>query len=247
MLATVHTSTTAFDPTQPGTPEPTWRAALDPVPVWMPDTSHLLVVSPHPDDEVLGAGGLMCEWALAGKTVTLVSITDGEAAHPEWPGLGQVRCAELERALQTLCGLRCRWIRLSLPDGRVAAYDDALRRALAPLLSLRTTLIAPYELDGHPDHDTAGEVCCALAKEKHVPLARYPIWAWHRLAPETMSVRWGKFPLRAAAVRAKADAALCFTSQLSPRDRVPIVPPHVLAYFSRPYEAYILDAAHAAT
>jgi len=37
----------------------------------------LLVVAPHPDDEVLGAGGLL---ALAGGEV--VAVTDGEASHP---------------------------------------------------------------------------------------------------------------------------------------------------------------------
>jgi LmbE family N-acetylglucosaminyl deacetylase len=236
----------AFDPARPGTPESEWRAALDPAPAWIPTTAHLLVVSPHPDDEVLGAGGLMRDWVLAGRELTIVSVTDGEAAYPEWLGLGRVRRAELERALETLCGTRRQPIRLNIPDGRVAEYQNTLRAALAPLLRDQTTLIAPYESDGHPDHDVTGAVCCELALERSIALARYPIWAWHRLRHRQMAVRWGKFPLRDSTVRAKADAARCFSSQMSAPDRAPIVPPHVMTYFSRPYEAFVLPSDAAA-
>ena len=40
-----------------------------------------LIVAPHPDDEILGAGGLL---ALAGGEI--VAVTDGEASHEAYPG-----------------------------------------------------------------------------------------------------------------------------------------------------------------
>jgi hypothetical protein len=39
-------------------------------------------VTPHPDDEILGAGGLIRACAMAGRKVTVLSVTDGEAADP---------------------------------------------------------------------------------------------------------------------------------------------------------------------
>jgi LmbE family N-acetylglucosaminyl deacetylase len=233
-------SPSPFDPAQRGTADEVWRAALDPAPPWKPSTGRLLVVSPHPDDEVLGAGGLIREWVRNGRALTLLSLTDGEAAYPDWPGLDRVRRAEVDTALETLCGTRVVSVRLGIPDGRVEAHTQVLRSTLEALADDRTTVIAPYESDGHPDHDAAGTVCCEFAQSTGFALARYPIWAWHHSSPESMPVRWGNFPVPAPARRAKAAAVRCFASQTRPYRRVPIVPAHVMRYFQRPYEAFVL-------
>lgn len=229
-----------FDPAQPGTDETVWRAALDAAPCWLPATGRLLVVSPHPDDEVLGAGGLIRHWARAHRPVTLLSITDGEAAYPDWPGLGLVRRSELNQALVTLGGARILNVGLRIPDGRVDEHAGALRAALATLSDPDTTLIAPYEADGHPDHDAAGTVCREFAQSAGLAIARYPIWAWHHSTPAGMPARWGRFPLQPQARCAKTAAVCCFSSQLRPDRRLPIIPAHVMSYFSRPYEAFVL-------
>ena len=43
----------------PKTPEERWLEMLEDRPEWTPQNGPLLVVSPHPDDEVLAAGGLV--------------------------------------------------------------------------------------------------------------------------------------------------------------------------------------------
>jgi LmbE family N-acetylglucosaminyl deacetylase len=230
----------AFDPAQRGTAESVWRDALDAIPAWTPTTGRLLVVSPHPDDEVLGAGGLIRQWVDSGLRVTLLNITDGEAAYPDWPALDRVRRVELERALTTLCGNAMFSVGLRVPDGRVGEHAGRLRAALAALVDHDTTIVAPYEADGHPDHDAAGAICREFAQSTGRALARYPIWAWHHRSPANMRVRWGKFPLQPQTRRAKAAAARCFTSQLRPERRAPIIPAHVMSYFSRPFEAFVL-------
>src|SRR6266705_300032 len=70
------------EPAEAGTPEERWLEMLEDRPEWTPQNGPLLVVSPHPDDEVLAAGGLIHSWAAAGREVTIVSVTDGEAAFP---------------------------------------------------------------------------------------------------------------------------------------------------------------------
>jgi LmbE family N-acetylglucosaminyl deacetylase len=229
-----------FDPNQQGTDDMVWRAVLDEAPSWLPATGRLLVVSPHPDDEVLGAGGLIRQWAHAGGPVTLLSITDGEAAFPDWPGLGGIRRSELSQALARLCGNRLLAVGMGIPDGRIKEHTGALRSALAALCDRDTTLIAPYEADGHPDHDAAGSVCREFAQSTGVAIARYPIWAWHHSTPAGMPPRWGRFALQPRTRRAKTAAVRCFSSQLRPDRRLPIIPAHVMTYFSRPYEAFVL-------
>ena len=231
----------AFNTASHGTPDTCWDALLrDEAPLAL-GCDAIVVVSPHPDDEVLGAGGLIRVAAMAGHEVTILSVTDGEAAYPDWRGLGKIRRRELSNALNALAPSKVTSEPLNIPDGRVDQHRSALRDAIEPHLSRNTLLVGPYERDGHPDHDAAGEVCLEIAAARGTALWRYPIWSWHHGSPELLAgKRWARFPLDAAAVRAKALAISCFSSQVRPLGREPIVPNHVLRYFARSYEAFLV-------
>jgi LmbE family N-acetylglucosaminyl deacetylase len=155
--------------------------------------------------------------------------------------LRERRRAELNRAIATL-NPRIILVSLGLPDGAGRANIPAIRRALAALCANDPTLIVPYERDGHPDHEAAGEACLATAHELKLPIARYPVWAWHHRVPADFRAScFGCFALDSASQRAKADAIQCFRSQIAPCGaRRPIVPSHVLAYFGREFEAFLL-------
>src|SRR6202045_4915890 len=222
-------------PSLRATDEGAWRAVLANVPEWMPPDGPLLIVSPHPDDEVLGAGGLIHTWKMLGRSVTVLSITDGEAAYPQYRRLAQIRREELKEALQVLSDSRVLVVRLGIPDGRVADYGSKLRSAVLSLIDPGTTVLVPYEQDGHPDHDAAGRVCTELARVHGFTLVRYLVWAWRHADPRAFrQERWGKFKLSETAQAAKADALLCFSSQLFPYRRPPVVPDYAMAYFTRP-------------
>jgi LmbE family N-acetylglucosaminyl deacetylase len=230
-----------FNPVDAGTPEEKWLKMLADRPSWTPKDGPLVVVSPHPDDEVLGAGGLIHSWAGSGRPVTILSVTDGEAAFPNWKGLDLVRRDELKGALRKLCLKHVSVVRIGLPDGQVGRYANRLRDLIVSLVDPFTTLIAPFERDGHPDHDAIGGVCRGLARSHGIDIARYPVWAWHHADPASLEAeRWGRFPLSLEARRAKARAVQCFASQLKPPRRAPVVPRHVLSYFERPYEAFLI-------
>jgi LmbE family N-acetylglucosaminyl deacetylase len=229
-----------FNPDLRGTPEQWWREALSAAPDLAPPPARMLVVSPHPDDEVLGAGGLMRVHALAGHPVTVLSITDGEAAHRDWAGLNRIRRRELHQALDVLAGDTIDVVHLGVPDGRVHEHVDAVVDVVRDLAAPGTLLVAPYELDGHPDHDAAGRACRDIARTRGVTLLRYPIWSWHHSTPaDFVEGHWARFSLDAATRRAKAQAIECFSSQMQPIRRSPVVPKHVLPYFERPYEAFL--------
>jgi LmbE family N-acetylglucosaminyl deacetylase len=230
-----------FNPADPGTPETAWAQLLHDAPKWSPQRGPLIVAAPHPDDEVLGAGGLIQSWAADAQSVTILSVTDGEAADPQRQGLDLIRRKELRNAMRALTTLHVTIKRVAIPDGKVGDHANRLRNALADHVTANATLIAPYELDGHPDHEIVGRVCVDVARAARVPLARYPVWTWHHTDPTAVkSLRWVRFSLTAAAQRAKAHALQCFESQLRPTSGLPIVPAHVLAYFQRPYEAFVL-------
>jgi len=230
-----------FNPADPGTADAEWMRMLATRPAWEPKHGALFIVSPHPDDEILACGGLIRQWALAGNAVTVVSVTDGEKAHPAWQGLDVVRRRELTEALRVLVPVHVAVRRIGIPDGAVGTHSFRLRNAIENLLDPGATLVAPYESDGHPDHEAAGRVSAEVAHAMNAPLARYPVWCWHRSDPNALGqLRWAKYSLNADTQRAKGRAVQCFQSQVSPRGREPILPLNVLQYFSRSYEAFIL-------
>lgn len=76
-----------------GTPEAAWRASpylseLSRATLLqlMQGGQRLVVVAPHPDDEVLGCGGLIAAARAAGVPVLIIALTDGEQAYPDEPG-----------------------------------------------------------------------------------------------------------------------------------------------------------------
>jgi LmbE family N-acetylglucosaminyl deacetylase len=230
----------AFDTSILGTPECYW-AALEP-PAWSPPAGPLVVVAPHPDDETLGAGGLIHTWAARHELpVLIVSVTDGEAACPEIPDLATVRRAELEAAQCELATRNIELIHLRIPDGRVEQHERELAAALRDITPDRATIVAPFEEDGHPDHDATGRIAREVADRRDAMIAQYPIWAWHRATPAIFASRaLGSFMLSPAAQRAKQSAIRRYRSQLSDRPGGAIVPAHVLEYFARPYEVFVL-------
>ncbi|HEY5874724.1 MAG TPA: PIG-L family deacetylase, partial [Ilumatobacteraceae bacterium] len=65
-----------------GTPEAYWSPLLADLPRIEPCavSGPIVVVAPHPDDEGLAVGGTVQRLVLAGARVTVISLTDGEAA-----------------------------------------------------------------------------------------------------------------------------------------------------------------------
>lgn len=229
-----------FEPAHAGTPEAEWCAFLNRFEDWQPKGGPLVVLAPHPDDEILGAGGLIHDWLTSGLPVAIVSVTDGEAADVERAGLDLVRREELQQALRKLSPVHVTVKRLGLPDGKVSEHTNRLRNALEAHADPSGTLVVPYEDDGHPDHEAVGKIGIEVAAARGIAVARYPIWAWHRARPsEVAQLPWKRFRLSLDAQRAKSRAIQCFESQLHPPRGAPIVPPHVLDYFSRPFEAFV--------
>ena len=244
----------AFDHRDPGTSEADWAAAR----LWAraaplhASATRLIVLAAHPDDETLGAGGLIATAAAAGTDVSVIVATDGEASHPSSSmaeGLGVRRRLEVVAALRELApGARLRF--LGLPDGGLrestAALRDALLLELGPLPH-GVLLAVPWWGDGHRDHRIAGETALTL-RGPGVHVIGYPIWLWHWGDPETIDAvvepaRWRMLPLGAGVADAKSAALARHVSQVAPLSAAAgdeaILHDAMLAHFARPHELFI--------
>lgn len=206
----------------------------------------VLVVAPHPDDEVLAVGGLLRQLHRCGTDLVVVAVTDGEGSHPAEPAAAVARTRRDEATAAYLSlGIAPTRRVLGIADGAVAAEEGALATILAELTGPLDLLVAPWSRDGHPDHDAAGRAAEAAAACARAVLLAYPVWAWHWAAPGSDHLPLDRavvLPLDAQDRMAKAAAVAAFASQLTPRsgpERDPVLAPSVLSRFARPFEVLL--------
>ncbi|MBV8516562.1 MAG: PIG-L family deacetylase [Acidobacteria bacterium] len=117
----------------------------------------LLVLAPHPDDEVIGCGGLVALHLAEARPVRVVVATDGAQA-----GDAATREEESRRALASLGG-HAQLEFLRFPD---RALNDAAAEPLREhLLAFRPDLVlVPSPIEIHPDHFALARIFCELVQ-----------------------------------------------------------------------------------
>lgn len=155
-----------------------------------------LVLSPHPDDETLGCGGLLVRAERAGTRGHVLILTDGSASHPNSKTYPAARLTALRRD-----EARAAVAALGLPEGRLGFLD--LRDAATPsggpdfeaavdaiagraeAVGARTLLVT-WGHDPHCDHETAFAMARASAARLGLRLFAYPVWGLHRAREEAL-------------------------------------------------------------
>lgn len=230
----------------PGTDEGAWAAwpGLGVLPdAGLAGLASAVIVAAHPDDEVLGAGGLISVLAAAGARLRLVAVTDGENSHrgrADPDALAARRMAETAAALRMLGAETAEVVRLRLPDGGLTDHEDELAATLSQLAAGFDACFAPWDHDMHPDHETAGR-----AARRAVPrVLFYPVWMWHWASPADPRVPWDRalrVPLPPDAAARKRAAIGCFASQAEERGGGlgPVLSPGMITHFTRAMEVLL--------
>ena len=248
-----------FSHTDEGTDEAAWAAsglaAIPELPLGPEELAGMkfVVLAAHPDDETLGAGGLLAQLHSLGADVEVLLCTAGEASHPDSETvspaqLGSTRVNEFGAALATL-GHTGNWRFMGLPDSGLAAHAEdvtahvreAARRHAAP--PEQVVIVAPYRRDGHADHDALGAAAAEVAREGGHALLEYPIWYWLWATPAHGEWEsWVRIPLDPAAQAAKAAAMRAHASQVLPLSPRPgdeaLLGEDFLRHFRRAYETF---------
>ncbi|WP_245534546.1 bifunctional PIG-L family deacetylase/class I SAM-dependent methyltransferase [Sanguibacter keddieii] len=216
----------SFDHREPGTLETAWCLsgrldALEPLDLDVHagrPVTHVVVLAAHPDDETLGAAGLVHRLAATGARVTYVIASDGESSHPGSPtttstALARARREEVVAAVDQVAPGAAVHL-LGLPDGGLREHRAVLRATLDALVGAASAavvtgerrsadsdippdegnpsvlVVAPWAGDGHRDHRIAGEVAREVADARGLSLLEYPVWFWHWASPEDPDQPW---------------------------------------------------------
>lgn len=123
----------------------------------------MLIVAPHPDDEVIGCGGLVAQHLREQRSVRVVIATDGAEA-----GNAAQREEESRRAIARLGAAQIEFLRFP---------DRGLDERAAPLikqqlLEFRPDLIlVPGPIEIHPDHLALSRIFCELIQQDELLFA----------------------------------------------------------------------------
>lgn len=133
------------------------------------EMGRVLCIAPHPDDEILGAGGLLALLAQAGNAPELLILTRGDCASGEASKvMAEVRTAESCRAAAIL----------GLPAPRFLDWPDrGLRYGTALIDCLQAALdecapdwvLLPSLSEPHPDHQALALAGLAAAQRRPSP------------------------------------------------------------------------------
>lgn len=241
-----------------GTPESAWQRSaklaglpeVDPESL-VPTGARAVIVAPHPDDEILGTGGLMARLSDLGRKILIVAVTNGTASHPDspvWPAsrLADTRPRETHDALQRLRIRQAEVVRLDLPDGGGSTFEADLASELKLRLQPGDVVFGTWRFDGHPDHESVGRAVSSVASDLDLPFVEIPVWTWHWATPDDTRVPWSRarrISLDRATLARKIDAVSAFRSQLEADEstgRDAILPEYVIERLTRPYEVVLI-------
>ena len=150
----------------------------------VPVGKRLLVISPHPDDEAIGAGGLLL--AHKGKSeVHILCLTDGQrggalASPPSDPvaarnALVLERRRELSQVAAELGAVSVQFC--GFPDGALPCDDAAASRVRSLVSSVRPDVVLlPWLFDKHPDHRASNRLYAMACHDLECLVLGYEIW-----------------------------------------------------------------------
>jgi LmbE family N-acetylglucosaminyl deacetylase len=182
-------------------------------------TRGIVVVAPHPDDEVLGCGGLLAWASHADVLRHVVFLTSGEKSHPGTTrDIASIRRSEAMVAASSLGLSPSQLSFMGLPDAGLSTLPDEEHRwAIHWLRCLAAerrpcVILVTADTDGHGDHRAAfALVQDAIQGLSGVEMMAYPVWSW--LLPGTPAslngVRVAIHDYRSK----KADALRAYASQ----------------------------------
>ncbi|MFJ4347699.1 PIG-L deacetylase family protein [Pseudomonas sp. NPDC089401] len=216
-----------------------------------PPGRRLVLIAPHPDDEVLMAGGLLASFRGREDDLVLISATDGEGSHPgseHWTEhrLRRQRPLESRQALQQLeLDLnRLDWRRLNLKDGGLPREEAFLVNHLSQTLQPDDVLVATWRSDGHCDHEAVGRAAAQAASARKAQLVEVPVWAWHWAQPDDPRLPWPRahrLQLDEASLARKRKALAAHVSQLqADGPRPPVLPANLQDCLLQPFELVFL-------
>lgn len=142
---------------------------LQPLEMGYPDAKRILVIAPHPDDDIIGAGGTLLKAKEKGADIHVLYVTNGLAEQAE--AIREETLSVCQQFGSTPHFLDCPTRAIPLDDQGVNRKVSGLLNKLKP-----EAIFISFLLDDHDDHRRVNHLLLEVLKDK--PLPRCEIWAY---------------------------------------------------------------------
>lgn len=219
----------------------------------------IVVIAPHPDDESLGCGGLICQAVDSGLLVRIIFVSDGTGSHPNsaaYPPriLRGLRQQEATAAAAKLGLDRDALIFLNLPDRYVPVNGPLADWAIGVIGQTIAdaqaySVFVTWDEDPHCDHAAAYQLAYnAIISLPAVTLYAYPTWSWLKINSDEIGYAPKGFRLAISAQLDRKRQAIMQhrtqTSSLIQDDPTGFtIPSEFLETMLQPYETFLETSA----
>jgi LmbE family N-acetylglucosaminyl deacetylase len=145
--------------------------------------NNILVLAPHPDDDVIGCGGILGIYQKMGAKITIAYMTDGRKGNPKYDENTLVlqRREEAKKAtavlgIDKLTFFDNRDTELSATPKTVKELQDILHEVKPEAVFL------PFLLDNHHDHRATNDILIKSSLTYKAPLTCYGYEIWTPIA-----------------------------------------------------------------
>ena len=149
---------------------------------------NVLVLAPHPDDEVIGCGGTVIRHVANGSNVLVVYLTKGQGGvpGPEGESMAEQRREEARAGLHQMgCSDA---VFLDFPDRELYLNARACSHALVDIMDRfkPTSVFVPFLIDEHPDHSATAWIFDRALGHADITPWCYLYEVWTTLVPNTV-------------------------------------------------------------
>lgn len=143
----------------------------------------VLIVAPHPDDEVIGCGGLIARLVREGNAPQIIVMTGGEGSHgkdcADTAAIIKGRRGLTRNALSILGVPEQNLHELDFKDGGITAESEQMEPLKELIASLKPdTVLVPHWGEGWPDHVNTAKIIKSLVPTT-VQVWEYCVWVWY--------------------------------------------------------------------
>lgn len=225
-------------------------------PIQFSTADQILILAPHSDDETLGCGALIADFAARGHAIHVAYFTDSAGSHRKNPEISVERLAAQRQAEATdamrLAGIpadRLHW--LGAPDGRLkdlspekrTHWEQRLRELFTQLRP--TAILLPSRTDGSSEHVAMFHLVAAVVPTlaARPRLLEFPVWSWWNprfLWPQVHSAGriWRHSTARQSATKRAMLARYQSQVRVLPPASEPALSAEFLAAFSTSHEFF---------